>query len=185
MNALYFSKLQTILEEQKQSCVLEIQIGSKKEVGFQTGFTEEEINPILDNIIKTYGKPHYYRSTTAYQNNLELSTYGKNKSYKREKHQVSFIEGIGSSTKDLQVNIITKSKYPSEKFPMKHQYHKIETVENAVFNVNNIKIIVSHIIDKKIIPLYLLKVVLLYQPFKLETNLLELSKILEFVTKKD
>jgi len=181
-----FSELQHILKEQSKPNVLEINIGKKTEIGFLYGKEEDETTEILSNIIKKYGvTPYYYRSTTTFQNNFELSTYGKNRCFVRNSHSIKYING-STHNDDLQVNIINKSKISPDRFPTSFQYHHSETTETITFNINkNIKINIIHICDEKITTYYNIKLVYLFHPQNnIDEDLLQVSEILNFISHK-
>ena len=168
----YLQKLSEIITDSRESsCVFEIELGNFNDPDhniFNYGIEEDLIKQIIEKIIDLYNKPHYYRSTTLFHNGFELTKYGKHRCYQRKSHEVYSLINPITEEFDLKINKITKNKVPVSKFPIESSYQRLETTENATFEVDsNIKIIISHQVDsttdvyKKVY--YGIKIVYLHQ----------------------
>ena len=141
----YYQSLKDNIKDTRESCVFEIKFGeSIHNYIFKFGIIEDEFKPILKKIIHRYGKPHYYRSTNLYHDDLELSNSGKNRCYQKIAHDTKIISGIGDDF-DIECNKIVKKKINSNSFPNVVKYHHLETTENATFEIRpHLKLIVFH-----------------------------------------
>lgn len=176
------SELEGILTETTTHETFEIVLGQNLDFSFKHGLTEEEIKPILSYLIERYGNPHYHRSATLYQNDLEYSNYGKYPCQQRTSTRSYVLD----SCKDIQITQTNYKTYPLDKFPRLSNYQHLEIIENSIFNVgSNIKCNVYHSYDPSADSFtqvfYSVKIVYYHNPKKVNINKIsnELSQCIE------